>query len=472
MTTAITFLIFTLALVVAIQVLTMKHYTSILLMASVLFIAYLNVYALVIAVLISTLNYYAALKSLHHKSIYRLLIFFNIAAVLFLSHTFFTTLHFHSLFIRNHFTVGASIGLLGISFYTLQNIGYIIDVRNQRIKPSENLSEYLLYNLYFPKFISGPILSHTEFTNQLNKVQLSNAKMVEGLNRLALGLFKKMVIADRLAPAVVSVFDFSNQYAGITYWSAACIFTLQLYFDFSAYTDMAIGASKLLGIDLKENFQMPFRSRSVTEFWRGWHITLMFWLTNYIFYPIVYRWRKHKKEAAIIGILLTFFISGIWHGIGFTFIIYAMINGIVLCIEFLTKNQRTRLNKLFNSRLYNWFCTLLVFAAVSFSFIYFRANSTQQANELVVSIFASPHFLPSNWLAEFIAPLAVGGHQIELFNLLLSLFFALVFVFSEAKIIQLFHSDKLKPLGLFVLIFLIVLFGVFNGGSQFIYVQF
>ena len=309
-----------------------------------------------------------------------------------------------------------------------------------------------------------------EFIPQINKNVITQDNLIIGFNRFLLGLFKKMVIADRLSPAVHSIFDFNDNYQGLTTLIGVYLFTVQLYFDFSGYTDMALGIAKMLGYDLKENFNLPLRSASVSEFWRRWHISLINWFTNYIYYPLVYRLRTYKKTAALTGILITFLVSGIWHGIGFTFLAWAICHILYLSFELFTKRFRVTLSEQLNHTFYNISSIFIVFNAVCFSNIFFRAESFEKAIQLIKNLFSN--FFPDNWLRNFIAPLATGGHQIDEFNFFISILIMGIFLLFEKKINRFAINKKLNLLFITAFIILIFIFGIFNNGERFIYMQF
>jgi D-alanyl-lipoteichoic acid acyltransferase DltB (MBOAT superfamily) len=213
--------------------------------------------------------------------------------------------------------------LIGLSFYGLQHVAYLTDIYKGRIQPSSVLSDYILTSLFFPKLLCGPIVLFQKINPQIGVKRIVKENAVAGFNRILFGIFKKLVVADRLAPSVGSVFDYQDTLPGLTVFSGAVIFTLQLYFDFSAYSDMAIGCAKVLGIDLPENFSFPLRATSLTVLWRKWHQTLLQFFTDYVFLPFTFRFRSAGRMAVGVGILLTFLLSGLWHGIGLTFLLWS-----------------------------------------------------------------------------------------------------------------------------------------------------
>jgi D-alanyl-lipoteichoic acid acyltransferase DltB (MBOAT superfamily) len=441
-----------------------------LLLCSCVFIGYYNIESLITVLVFSLFTFYISRKTRGNRFLYIAGILLNTYAIIMFNYFFATRNGLGFSYSVISFNVNSFIIALGLSFYSLQNIAYLTEVYFNRWQPELSLKNFALYNSFFPKVISGPVMMPREFMPQIDRNAITSEKLIMGFNRLLLGLFKKMVIADRLAPAVHSIFDFGDTYHGLTTLVGAYLFTIQLYFDFSGYTDMAIGIAKMLGYDLKENFNLPLRSVSVSEFWRRWHISLISWFTAYIYYPLAYRLRSYKKAAALAGIIATFTISGIWHGIGSTFFLWACCHIAYLCFELLTKRLRSGLSEKYDSLLYRAAGIFIVFNAVSFSNIFFRSGSLTTALSLVKNTFHD--FMPSGWLRDFIAPLAVGGHQADEFNFYTSIFLAGMFLLFERKINRVAGSERFSFYFTTACLLLIFLFGIFSNGERFIYMQF
>jgi alginate O-acetyltransferase complex protein AlgI len=474
------FLVFLLLVVVINYYLPAKARPLFLLIASFVFVCFHSLGSALALIFFSGFNFLVAKRLVSGgaqlpTSDFRLPTFIcalslNIIAILLFNYFSLTPAGLHFLVSAVSFDVNSFILALGLSFYTLQNISYLIEVYKSRMRPVNRPVDYFLYCAFFPRIISGPILMPKDFFPQLDNLSISKEDLISGSQRMLLGFLKKMVIADRLAPAVASVFDHTDNYHGLTTSTAAWLFTIQLYFDFSAYSDMALGMAKLLGFRLKENFDLPLRSTSVSEFWRRWHISLISWFTTYLYYPIVYRWRAHKKSGVIAGIACTFIISGIWHGIGLTFLAWALCHVIYLGWEVLTKQWRTRMSEKGNVFLYKIVSVLIVFNLVCFSNIFFRSGSIQTAFRLVRNSFS--RFWPADWLGDFIAPLAVGGHQLEEFNFFISILLMLIFLIFERKINRIARAEKYNIAFVTASVLLIMLFGIFDAGTRFIYMQF
>lgn len=464
------FLLFLFIVVTVNYLLPQRFRSCFLLLCSLLFIGCYNIESLAAVIVFSFFNFYISKNVSGNRLLYLAGIILNSYAIIMFNYFYATKQGLGFSYSAISFNMNSFIIALGLSFYSLQNIAYLTEVYFKRWQPEISLKNYVLYNSFFPKVMSGPVMMPREFMPQIDRNAITQERAVEGFNRLLLGMFKKMVIADRLAPAVHSVFDFGDNYHGLTTLAGAYLFTIQLYFDFSAYTDMALGAGKMLGYDLKENFNLPLRSGSVSEFWRRWHISLISWFTNYIYYPLVYRMRSYKKAAAFLGIVVTFIVSGIWHGTGITFILWAFCHIVYLSVELFTKHFRAGLSEKISPRINKLLGVFIVFNAVCFSNIFFRSGSFADAARLIKNTFSN--FFPSDWLADFIAPLAVGGHQLDEFNFYISILIASVFLLFERKINSFALSGKLNVYFVSLCILLIFIFGIFSNGERFIYMQF
>jgi len=456
------FLLFLLLVVLLNYFLPQKFRTSLLIFSSFIFIGYFNILSLAFVLCFILFNFYSAFYTSKFPIIYYLSLLLNGLSIV--VYNYLAAISFFNLSSLHN-----GIIILGVLFYSLQNISYQTEVFFKRIQPEKSILNYTLYIAFFPKFTSGPIMLPNEFIPQIEKPK-TNQFFIEGFNRFLIGLVKKMVIADRLAPSVHSIFDFSDQYSGLTTLIGVYLYTIQLYFNFSGYTDMAIGISKMLGYDLKENFKFPFRATSITDFWRRWHISLMNFFSNYIYYPVAYYMRKHKKLAISIAITLTFLLSGIWHGLGIMFIVWAMCHILFMVYELYTKNFRLKLSQKINPLVYRIISIFIVFNLVCLSDVFLRAHSINHALLLLQNIFTD--FIPISFLTDFIGPLAVGGHQEERFNFYIVLVFASVYLLFEKRIVNIVIKEKLN-IGIIIFsVLLILLFGALSSTERFIYMQF
>ncbi|MCD6067150.1 MAG: hypothetical protein K0S33_1976 [Bacteroidetes bacterium] len=431
-----------------------------LLACNLVFISLFSWLSVIVVLLLSVFNFYMAQHVQGKRPVFLLNLGINITALI--ACNYITGFGFHLQLIG--FDVHPALLTLGLSFYTLQHIAYVVDCRKGRQIAETRFLPFLFASTFFPKFLSGPLIKYRELNEQHGRIILKES-YVQGFNRLLLGIFKKMVIADRIAPGVHSVFDFPDAYSGLTVFAGALLFTVQLYFDFSGYCDMAIGTAKMLGYELPENFRMPFRSVSVTEFWRRWHMSLIRFFTDYVFYPVSYAWRRHRYLSAAAGITLTFLLSGIWHGLGLSFLLWSLCHLLYLQVELATRKIRPARSVVFKG-----IGSLFTILAVSFSNIFFRSTGTDNLLQHWNSL--TRHFFPEDYVAEVLAPLAVGGQQADLFNLYLTAFFAASFLVMEKRMNVLSEKKTFSIPYAVTLCLLILLFGVFAGGEQFIYIQF
>jgi len=464
------FLCFLLIIVTLNYFLPSRYRLSLLLFSSFSFIGYFSLASLVAVLFFSIINFYLAKNSSGKALLYFIALLLNISAIVLFNYFNSSAQGIDFKLSAVSFNIGSFIIALGLSFYSLQNIAYITDIYFKRATPQHSILKYVLYNSFFTKVVSGPVMLPNELIPQMNGDRPSAEMLASGINRFLIGLLKKMVIADRLFPAVHAIFDTPDTFNGFTTLTGVYLFTIQLYFDFSGYTDMAIGAAKLLGYDLKENFNLPLRSASVTEFWRRWHISLISWFSNYIYYPIVYRLRTYKKTAVFIGIAATFFVSAVWHGIGSTFLLWALCHVIYMSFELLTKSFRTNLSNYIPPLFYKSLSIFIVFNAVCFSNIFFRSHSATQAVRLIKNIFSN--FIPVNWLRDFVAPLAQGGNLNEQFNGIITVVITLSVLLFERSINKKANETKINMGYLIVCVLLIMIFGVFSNAERFIYMQF
>lgn len=451
---------------------------AVLLVASLIFVALASPASLAALVVLSLLNQQMAraigraATAEGRRKLFWIGIGVNVLVILVCKYFENTPLGFYFDLSLINFRVNHLVFILGLSFYSLQNIAYLADTWLGRRNSAGTMADLLLYNGFFPKIIAGPILLPGEFFPVSHqRVSLDRVNLSEGAQRILLGMFKKLVIADRLSLSVHSVFDYRDAHPGITSLVAAYLFTIQLYFDFSGYSDMAIGAAQLFGIRIKENFRFPLYARSVSEFWRRWHISLIDWLSAYLYYPIVYRWRRYKRWAAAAGIVVTFIISGIWHGIGWTFFCWSICHMIYLLGELSTKNLRLKLNKRLDSVLWQVMTIFLTFNLVSLSNIFFRATRFSDALRMFRQIF-SGWFMPHHLLGDFIAPLASGGNLEDLFNIGLTLGLTGALLVADRLMYRQIRGRKLNLVFILAGILLILYFGVLGQTEKFIYTQF
>jgi D-alanyl-lipoteichoic acid acyltransferase DltB (MBOAT superfamily) len=277
---------------------------------------------------------------------------------------------------------------IGLSFHTFQAMSYTIEVYRGNQKAERHFGIYALYVMFYPQLVAGPIERPQNVLHQFHEKKIFIYENVSfGLKRMLWGLFKKLVIADRLALYIDAVYGNSAHHNGTSLLMAAILFIFQLYCDFSGYCDIGIGAARVMGFKLMDNFNYPFRSLSISEFWRRWHISLSTWFNDYLFNPIVVNKRDWGKWAVIFALMITFSISGLWHGASWNFVFWGFMYGIVLSYEVLTKKWR---KKMF-SNLPPFANTIIsMFFVYSFwvlNWVFFRVPSIKDCFSIIKKIF-------------------------------------------------------------------------------------
>jgi D-alanyl-lipoteichoic acid acyltransferase DltB (MBOAT superfamily) len=343
-------------------------------------------YFLLIYILIYTLaNFYIALKiptSKHNKGLYLTGIILNLSQLILLKYASFAIDPLLRI-LNNDLAVSKLSDIImpvGISYFTLQGIGYIVNVKMGWEKPEKNFLNFFLYIIFFPKFLSGPIERSKNFLPQIKEIKgFSEQQVSEGLRIALFGFFKKVTIANQLSLIVTQAHSDIDTCIGANLWFATFVQPIYLYFDFSGYTDIAIGFAKVFGINLSPNFYNPFLSENMTGFWRRFHISLSSWMNDYIFKQVSFKYRRWGTYASIYALILTWLIFGIWHGAGWNFMILGLVQALALIYEFLTKRIRANFFSLIPSELSIWIGRSLTFTFYSLSLIFFFASDIKSA---------------------------------------------------------------------------------------------
>ncbi len=284
---------------------------------------------------------------------------------------------------------------VGISFYTFQTLSYTIDVYRRKLEPTKNFVAFAAFVSFFPQLVAGPIERATHLLPQFYKKRTFDySRAVDGLRQILWGLFKKVVIADNAAEYANLIFNNSNDYSGSTLVLGALFFTIQIYGDFSGYSDIAIGTARLFGFDLMRNFAFPYFSRDIAEFWRRWHISLSTWFRDYLYIPLGGSrgsiWMKVRNTFVI------FIVSGFWHGANWTFIIWGALNAIYFLPLLLLNKNRTNLGIVAQGKYLpttkEFFSMLLTFGLTVFAWIFFRAENIGHAFSYLSEIFSQSLF--------------------------------------------------------------------------------
>src|SRR5213080_3205211 len=268
---------------------------------------------------------------------------------------------------------------IGISFYTFNSMSYTIDVFRRRVTPTKHLLEYTTFVALFPHLIAGPIVRFTDLAEQLRRPRpsLTSKAASVGLFFLACGLTKKLLIADQLNPYVDRLFAHSGELGFLTSWAAAFGYSLQLYFDFSGYSDMAVGLAWLLGFQFPQNFNSPFKAVNVSDFWRRWHMSLSSWFRDYLFIPLGGSQRSAKRT--VLNLVVTMFLAGLWHGAAWTFVVWGLVHGLFLGSHAVLRRAgltpaSTALNR------------VVTFLLVCAAFVIFRSPSLGVAGDVLSSM--------------------------------------------------------------------------------------
>lgn len=364
---------------------------------------------------------------------------------------------------------------VGLSFYTMQALGYVIDVYQEEVEPTRNIIEYFAFLSFFPLVLAGPIERASNLLHQLKiKREFNYSNAVDGLRQILWGLFKKVVIADNCASLANLIFNHSANYSGSTLLLGALFFTFQIYGDFSGYSDMAIGIAKLFNINLMQNFAFPYFSRNIGEFWRRWHISLSTWLFDYIFKPLQMSLRDLKLLGNIFAILITFIISGIWHGSNWTFIIWGVLNAVYFIPSFFTWKRHSNTAVVAQGKYLPTTREVIqmgyTFMATVFAWIFFRADSIGQALTFIKNIFKRSLFSPPDSRAFN----AANEHPSKMIIIIILFLIIEWFGREQQYAIADFGLKWPRPvrLALYYCIIFAVLFYFAGKSQQFIYFQF
>jgi alginate O-acetyltransferase complex protein AlgI len=374
-------------------------------------------------------------------------------------------------FIGWNYSIG-TLGLLlpiGLSFHTFQSLSYVIEVYRGNQKAEHHFGIYSLYVMFYPQLVAGPIERPQHMLHQFREAhRFDYDQFTSGLRLMAWGFFKKTVIADRLAIYVNGIYGHPNEFSGLPLILATVAFAYQIYCDFSGYTDIAIGAARVMGFKLMTNFERPYFSASVAEFWKRWHISLSTWFRDYVYIPLggnrVPRWRLY------VNLMITFIISGLWHGANWTFVFWGALNGIYLVLGSMTEPLRNAAYRLTGlspeggvTRFFQIACT---FALTCFAWIFFRANSLPDAW----------HIITHAWQPSSGTRLLVGNFSVfDAWVVIIA-----ILVLEAVQLVQEYgpFQPRLRRLPVLVrwpvyyaLLFFILMFGVFQH-TQFIYFQF
>jgi alginate O-acetyltransferase complex protein AlgI len=353
---------------------------------------------------------------------------------------------------------------VGISFYTFHGLSYVIDIYKDRIEPEKNVVTYSLFVSYFPLLVAGPIERATHLLPQIKRRRTFNyQKAMDGVYQIVWGLFKKVVIADSCARYANDIFDNYSEMNSLSLMLGALYFTFQIYGDFSGYSDIALGTSKLFGIDLLRNFSYPYFSRDIAEFWRRWHISLSSWFRDYLYIPL--GGSKGGMWMKIRNTFIIFVVSGFWHGANWTFIIWGGLNALYFLPLLVTNKNRNNLGIVAAGKIFptikDAFGILTTFLLTMLAWVFFRADTVSDAVSYIRRMFSFDFSKGFEYLS-------CDRYTPELL-LMLSAFIAVEWLSREHE-----HPvrGRFSTVKAFAIVVGILLFGAFSDVSQFIYFQF
>ena len=358
---------------------------------------------------------------------------------------------------------------IGLSFHTFQAMSYTIEVYRGNQKAERHFGIYSLYVMFYPQLVAGPIERPQNILHQMHeKMTWDYDRVMSGLRLMAWGLFKKVVIADRPSIVVDAMYGGAYGYNTVWVFIGTFFFAYQIYCDFSGYSDIALGSARVMGFTLMKNFNFPFQAKSITDYWRRWHISLSTWFNDYLYTPIVINRRDWGKWAVVFGLCFTFFISGLWHGAGWPFIIWGLLHGIAMSYEFWTKKWRKKTMGKLPLWLNNGLSQLLVFLFLQFVWIFFRADSFATAFRVIKGIFNY-----ENFIAQFPTFTAAIKYSLLVGVFVLINFLILEKFWRNEKWKEKYEGNIALRYAVFGYMFLLfVFFGSFKNAQSFIYFQF
>ena len=370
---------------------------------------------------------------------------------------------------------------VGISFYTFQSVGYIIDVYRHETAPEKNPFKYALFVSFFPQLVAGPIERSKNLLDQLsNPKKLSGTYLREGLIHILIGVWQKVLIADNLAKVIDLVFAEYTFYSGSSIAFAVALFAIQIYCDFGGYSNIAIGSAQILGIELMDNFIAPYLATSVSDFWRRWHVSLTSWFRDYLYIPL--GGSKKGKLRKYFNTIIVFFASGMWHGAGWNYVFWGVLNGFMIIVGnikdkiFLTGERQ-------ESKIDMWGNRIVTFLLIDLSWFFFRAPSISEAFQILS--YSLRNIGISKMLSGEIFSCFQENHQpVFVTSLLIVLLLSIVLLFlmdavkyKTGSFIQYLSKQRVVYRWIFysMLVMMIIIFGAYGEGyeqTEFIYFQF
>ncbi len=484
---SIDFVIFFIAVLSVISIIHSRKIQHLILVAASLFFFYYSSNYLIVLLLFSIiLDFYAGRLIFYAKNNFRKKCFLiisisgNLGMLGFFKYVDFTIAQL------NYF--GTQLGLndldfleialpIGISFYTFQTMSYTIDIYRGKLTPSTSLREFALFVSFFPQLVAGPILRASEFLPQLReKFQTSGGKLRQitfqsndvkfGITLMALGFFKKIFFADNIAPLANQIFESPIGESSLTIWIGTIAFGIQIYCDFSAYSDMAIGAARILGFRIPLNFNKPYFATSPADFWRRWHISLSTWLRDYLYIPLGGNKKSHARTY--LNLATVMFLGGLWHGASWNFVVWGLLHGAYLICHKILKTQFPFLQEIsfFKTRIGKILSILIVQYLVFLAWIPFRVNNTEQM------VYSMQKYVLFDFDFLSTMDIILSNHKIT--SLFIILFVIFHFIsFKNPNLTE--KISNLKPL-FWIMFLTMIMLGIFffyvGYDQNFIYFQF
>lgn len=353
---------------------------------------------------------------------------------------------------------------LGLSYVSFQGLSYLFDINSRKIKSEKHFGFFCLYMIFFPKLFIGPIERSKNFLEQIrNGIQFNSTLYDIGIYRIILGLFKKIMLVNRLSVLVDQFFNNPTQFNKAEHWFLTIALSFYIYLDFSAYTDIALGSANLFGIKFMENFNQPYFSKSISEFWKRWHISFSTWIRDYIFTPLNFSTRRIKDNSILyINLMITFLISGIWHGASLNFMIWGGLHGAAQIVSHWSKPYLATITRK-NTPLENLVKIILTFIFVSLTWILFKAENFTEALLIWNGLFSK----------DISGPLMITKFNLDIYDLIITIIIVLMFIgldiINELKIDIIDKFQKLslviKWIILLIIIFSMIIFGYYGSST-------
>lgn len=438
-----------------------KYRKAILLLSSCIFIGYYHIAFLIIALLISLATFFLGKwvgQSKHEKDTKRI----YISGLCFLI-TGWLAFRYANLLPGVHWLFP-----LGISFYTFQALSYLTEIYWKEEEPEENLADFMIYMLFFMKFLSGPIERARDMLPQLKSGKpVAYPSIVYGMKLIVVGLIKKLILADYISPYIDGIFNSIHTASGIQLLMACLLYPVELYGDFSGYTDIALGGACMLGFKLSPNFNRPFIAQTTAEFWRRWHMSLSFWVKDYLYLPLSSGMRRWGQWGVFLSLSLTFAGLGAWHGAGWNYIIYGLIQGLIIFYEMKTATIRNKIKNWIGNPLFTTLSILRTYLLFAFSLIFFRLESVSDALYYIRNISFSTH---ASWKE---VSIGIPDHNCIVAGSALVLILVYEYFMSKRDLLETLEKQPMLVRWSIYYLLAIMFFtlGQFNSDS-FIYLQF